>query len=276
MTRCGMAAFFFSAVFLLCSVAPSEEGAAPGFVVPEIPEGEESTYRVTFLDKEEKSFAIDGDLAQLEEFTYTFHSYNENGMRYFKVNEVERLPKGLRNEFCTIFEVDSYMRMLRYTETMYSYTGKVIRDHSSDYDDPFYELPEPVILTHVITFWLRGVDFDVGAAPQFHLMLLGDSSPPWRMWARVGPIEEVQVPAGRFQCYKVTIVPDLHQIFGKWAWISFAIRPLIPDFFIWYDVKPPHPMVKFEGALGVKGITAVQVHELASYKTPGKTRQDND
>ena len=81
-------------------------------------------------------------------------------------------------------------------------------------------------------------------------------------------IETIEVPAGKFECYKVTIDPDFSHFFGKWAWISFIIKPLVPDFYVWYDVEAPHPMVKFEGALGISGITAIETHELVSRKVP--------
>lgn len=248
---------------------PAAAGEEYRLVVPEIAEGEQSAYRVTFVDKEEKSFALDGDLSSLEGFTYRVFPYQENGKDYYRVTEVERIKGGLRSEFATEFERGDYMRMLRYTETLYSFTGKMIRTHMSDYDDPLFKFPGPTILTHVITFWLRGIDFAEGRVSTFYLMLLGDASPPWRIWAKVGPIEEIEVPAGRFPCHKVTIVPDMGHILGKWKWAAFIINPLVPDFFIWYAAEPPHPMVKFEGALGVKGITAVQIHELTSYQKAG-------
>ena len=258
-------------VFLLAAgIAPVRaaefNGAEFGLRLPDVPGGEEAAYRVTFLDREEKSFALDGDLSNLEGFTYRTHRYQENGREYFEVRETERIQGGYRNEFATVFAAGSYLRMLRYTETLYSYTGKMTRDHLSDYDDASFQFPGPTILTHCITYWLRGFRFGETEQATFYLMLLGDASPPWRMWLQTRGIEEVEVPAGKFPCYKVQIVPDMGHILGKWKWASFIITPLIPDFFIWYAVEPPHPMVRFEGALGVKGITAVQVHELTEYR----------
>jgi len=58
---------------------------------------------------------------------------------------------------------------------------------------------------------------------------------------------------------------------GKWWWAAIIIKPLVPDFFIWYSTEAPHPMVKFEGALGIKGLPSVQTHELTSYKKSEKT-----
>lgn len=244
------------------------EAAPSNLIVPDISDGEKISYVVTFLDKEEKSFAIDGELAQLERFTYTTRLIEEEGKVFYEVKEREELSGDLYTEYETLFELGDYMRMLHYTQTVHSYTDKVVRRHYSDYDDALYDFPGPTILTHAITFWLRGIDFERGEDAEFYLMLLGDSSPPWRMHARLGMIEEITVPAGTFKCQKVTIDPDYKHFLGKWAWASFIIKPLVPDFFIWYSTKPPYPMVRFEGALGVKGITAVQIHELESYEAP--------
>lgn len=271
MTKRIMLAALAGLMVVLLQPAPmstAREESAFGMIIPDVPEGEESSYTVTFVDKEEKSFALDGDLSRLEEFSYKIHRYEKGGKSYYEVRERELLGGGLYTDFYTLFELGPYMRMLNYTETVHSYTGKVIRKHKSDYDDPLFDFPGPTILTHVITFWLRGIDFKAGQDATFYLMLFGDGSPPWRMHARIGPVEEVEVPAGKFSCYKVTIDPDYEHFLGKWAWAAFIIKPLVPDFFMWYSVEPPHPMVRFEGALGVKGITAIQIHELKSYSVP--------
>ena len=259
-------ALFVGLALAVLGRAGDFNGADFGLMVRDVPEGEQVTYRVTFQEREEKSFALDGDLSNLESFTYRTRRYQENGREYFEMRETERIRGGFRNEFLTVFEVGSYWRLLRYSETLYSFTGKIIRSHTSDYDDAAFSFPGPLVLTHCITYWLRGIAFDRTSQATFYIALLGDSSPPWRIRAKVGPIEEIEAPAGKFSCYKVTIVPDMGHILGKWKWASFIITPLIPDFFIWYSTEPPHPMVKFEGALGVKGITAVQIHELVSYQ----------
>jgi hypothetical protein len=258
------------ALLLPVFAVSAKEELVTGLVIPDIPEGEELNYRVIYEEeKEEKDFALDGELSSIQDFTYSLHKYEENGKNYFEVTETERLGKGMHNDFVTIFEAGPYLRMLRYTNSVYSYTGTMIRQTYADFDDPVLEVPGPTITTHVITYWLRGVDFKPGHAAEFYLRLLGDAAPPWRMHARVGEkIEVVEVPAGRFECYKVTIDPDFAHFFGKWAWISFIIRPLVPDFYVWYDVEAPHPMVKFEGALGISGITAIETHELVSRTVP--------
>lgn len=262
--------FAAALVFLLIVLHPSPimpaERVLTGFVIRDIPEGEELSYRVTFVDQEEKSFAIDGDLAILQGFSYRTERLREDGRDYLVVTEIEQLGQNMHNKFETVFELEDYLIMRRYTESVYSHSGKMIRQQFADYEDPVYsDVPPLTITTHVITYWLRGVDFEPGKSAEFYLRLLGDSSQPWRMHARVGEeIEQVTVPAGTFECYRVIIDPDYKHFLGKWAWASIIIKPLVPDFFIWYSVEPPHPMVRFEGALGVKGITAVQIHELVS------------
>jgi len=122
-------------------------GADFGLMVRDVPEGEQVTYRVTFQEREEKSFALDGDLSNLERFSYSTRRYRENGKEYFEVREIETIRGGFRNEFLTVFEAGSYWRLLRYSETLYSFTGKIIRSHTSDYDDAAFSFPGPLVLS---------------------------------------------------------------------------------------------------------------------------------
>jgi len=258
------------AVVLLSWLAPSglmaQDRQLTPLVVPDIPYGEYSEYKVTYADKEESSFALDGELATATGFHYTIFPYEKDGKKYYQTDEVELMEGGRYSKVKNHFELGANMRLLNYTESVFSTSGNMIRQSFANYDDPMFKVPGPTILTHCLTFWLRGIDFKVGTSVEFYLRLLGDSSPPWRMYANVESIETVTVPAGTFRCYKVVIDPDFKHFFGKWAWASIIIRPLVPDFFIWYEVDKPHKLIKFQGALGIKGITSEETHELTKYE----------
>jgi hypothetical protein len=77
------------------------------------------------------------------------------------------------------------------------------------------------------------------------------------MRAEIVGREHVQVPAGRFECYKVRL--RLTGLKG------FFARFVLPDLFLWQTVAAPHFWVKFEGAEGGPG-SRVIVREVTAFE----------
>ncbi len=60
-----------------------------------------------------------------------------------------------------------------------------------------------------------------------------------------GGISKVKVPAGEFQCWKVSLLPDVKPLLGfKMPFVNQALRPFLPKVQLWFDLQHPYTLVK--------------------------------
>jgi hypothetical protein len=77
-----------------------------------------------------------------------------------------------------------------------------------------------------------------------------------RMEARIVGEEQVAVPAGRYQCYRVELTPT--------GLTGFLAGLLLPKVLMWHTVVPPHFWVKYQGPAGGLGSPEI-VRELLRF-----------
>ena len=69
------------------------------------------------------------------------------------------------------------------------------------------------------------------------------------LWAE--DIEQTSVPAGTFQTLKVIARVDTESAMRGWpVFLTHLAQPFMPKDILYYDVSPPHHLVKFVGSLG--------------------------
>jgi hypothetical protein len=69
------------------------------------------------------------------------------------------------------------------------------------------------------------------------------------LWAE--DIQQTSVPAGTFQTLKVIARVDTESAMRGWpAFLTHLAQPFMPKDILYYDVRPPHNLVKFVGSLG--------------------------
>ena len=78
------------------------------------------------------------------------------------------------------------------------------------------------------------------AVKTFTCMLVTDEPAFYRVIAVIRRDEIITVPAGKFGCVKVELIPKL----GVWGLFG---RPFIPKTYLWHTMEPPHYWVKYEG-----------------------------
>jgi hypothetical protein len=82
------------------------------------------------------------------------------------------------------------------------------------------------------------------------------------VFVRVEGMEKIDVPAGSFQSWRITLDFDMEDLLGRWRGVEFLIKPLIPKFTMWFADTPASPMVQFRGRFGTGKNTFIEEHKL--------------
>ena len=88
---------------------------------------------------------------------------------------------------------------------------------------------------------LQGVTFAPGQRYGFHILALISAPKIYRMEIKVLGTEQINVPSGSFDCYKM----EMKHNFGRFRNL-FADR-VAPRTYFWYEATPPHQFVKYQG-----------------------------
>lgn len=203
------------------------------------------------------------DRESAEEIDQAVERYQEDGQRYFRIRTKNKNRNSNTVNATTIL-TDKGELIWQSTNFMVTNASGKELSRGSFYDprDPSYGFPDDIYGVNVLLMLFRGMRLEKGYQQYFHLWLPGNIL---RMRAKVEGIEEVKVPAGTFQCYKVVITPMIAEFFGK------IIGRVVQRFFalnysFWLDTRGSHPCVKYRGPLGASSVRLPMViHELISY-----------
>jgi hypothetical protein len=252
---------FSAALIILISIL----GRAGEYRVPDIPVGEVCQYIVHSEAKEGES-ASESWISPREEtirVTQVISGFEKGGRSYYKFFRAEYLAGKHINYYSYDFTRSDPYRFVIFEKMMQSPNGRLIKKEITYFDDPGHPFPPDLNHFFSLPMTLRGLDFEGGQTNDLQIWFSSHFT-PWKMNVIVEGRERVKVPAGEFTCYKVRVEPNLRAIFRRWYWVARMIRPWIPNFYYWFDVKKPYPMVRFEGRFGPVGFSPVQVHELVS------------
>lgn len=92
---------------------------------------------------------------------------------------------------------------------------------------------------------LRGLDFERDARRTFSLWLA--NTVHWEIESHMEQIEEVELPAGRFRAWRVRVRPDFTKIAGK---LDALIALVLPPFTLHFEAAAPHRFLRFEFPTG--------------------------
>lgn len=92
---------------------------------------------------------------------------------------------------------------------------------------------------------LRGLDFRRGAKRTVHIWLA--FSVFWPIELKVERLEQVTVPAGSMQAWRVKVRPSFKQISGL---LDTVVGGLLPPFVLHFAAEAPHRMLRFEFPTG--------------------------
>ena len=85
-------------------------------------------------------------------------------------------------------------------------------------------------------------------------------------------LEEIEVPAGRFMCRKITLAPKIDTLLDlKIPFFNTLSRPFMPKASFWFDVNPPYLLVKKASVAGIPPNDEKIVDRLEKILFNGKT-----
>lgn len=244
-------------------------GVAQGgtFRPPDIPDGEKLTYRVYERSDEagnQESFVSPRE--EITGITQIITRIQKNNKTYYRFFRAENLAGGQVSYYSYIYTDFNPFRFVVFEKWMQSPNGRTVKKEITYFDDPNYPYPADLNHFYSIPMTVRSIDFKPGAINDLKIWFSSHFT-PWRMNIAVSGRETVAVPAGSFDCWKVTVTPDVDDILKKWSWIAKLLKRWIPSFYYWYSVKAPYPLIKYEGTFGPVGFSPVQVQELTGMST---------
>jgi hypothetical protein len=92
---------------------------------------------------------------------------------------------------------------------------------------------------------LRGLDFERGSRRSFSLWLA--NTVYWEIDTRVEKLEEVSLPFGTVQAWRLRVRPHFGQIAGR---LERIVQLLLPPFVLHFEERPPHRFLRFSFPTG--------------------------
>jgi len=114
------------------------------------------------------------------------------------------------------------------------------RSGKSDFSERI-DIPAGCYVPMMTWIALQGVTFSPGERYGLHILALISDPKVYRMEIKVLGTEQVNVPSGSFDCYKM----EMKHNFGRFRNL-FADR-VAPRTYFWYEATPPHRFVKYQG-----------------------------
>ncbi len=78
-----------------------------------------------------------------------------------------------------------------------------------------------------------------------------------RMYAQIKSVEPLQLSDRRVPAFEAVMYPDLNDYVRVGATMARLAKPIMPKYHLWYEDKPPHRVLRFEGSYGPPGAPEV-------------------
>lgn len=77
--------------------------------------------------------------------------------------------------------------------------------------------------------------------------------------------EELDLPVGKFEAVSIVMRPNVNSVFKTWPSIFRQMAlPFMPKDHFWFNTRPPHQLLKFEGTIGYPA-PKLNAHLLRTY-----------
>ena len=187
-----------------------------------------------------------------------------DGARTILFTRNEQLTNGNRSQWQFILDAHDHLAIRSFNKKITVPDGAVAREEYVNFRASGLLYPENMMQIYVLEFALRGIDFNEGYADSFPVYLTSVNI--INMDIKVTGKENVEVPAGKFLCWRVEMKPRLEDWVGRVA--ANILRTFTPTYIFWFCIDEGHPLVKYQGTLGAIG-APVQVQELVSIRSVG-------
>src|SRR5690606_17349685 len=112
-----------------------------------------------------------------------------------------------------------------------------------------FEIPSDTLIVSGIAVALRGFPFNSGEKVKAHL--LTNEPHLYEIEIEDGGMEEVSVPAGTFDSYRLKVNVNLG-FFSRCA-------GFLPVTYFWFDASSPHPWLRYQGLEGGRGTPQIEM-----------------
>jgi len=241
--------------------------AAP-FPAVNSPYREDLTYKVTISNKssghdiEMKNLAqkaLRREMPQRLEIAIERKKIADKNIIVF--TRVEYLQSGNTARWQFVMDTGTHIVMRSMKKKITTQDGSLVREELVNFRARGQGYPDDLLHAHVVELALRGIDFNTSYRNSFPIYLTSINI--INMDLKVLGRETVEVPAGKFDCWKVEMKPHLEDWVGKI--VANLLRSFTPNYIYWFAVDQNHHLVKYQGILGAIG-APVQVVELVEMR----------
>jgi len=216
--------------------------SAAASAVPAAPDAARREYRVRPLDPSAK------DESRRYYVPSGFETWVETGESEWMFHRIDSTAQGASLAWRIAID-PATLAPRRVHKTLRAKSGRALAELSEDYTDVPGRYPAGTIHSQTLPFAVQYVDLTQGKASEYRVV----SSPeyePWTVTLTPEGEERVEVPAGTFDCVRVSVRYDTDNLPTFLRILpSFIIRKMMGDIRFWVLKEPPHHLVRFQGRL---------------------------
>ena len=146
---------------------------------------------------------------------------------------------GGKEEMTAVIGEEPQVRVVSWVDTLISPAGSQESKLEVDFSDPSLKYPADMIPSPVVTFLIRDADLKSTGVEHEARIWWGPKAFSRASWVVKGK-EKIVVPAGAFECYAIKgkIIIEGEGL------VSELLQKIMPGFYFYLTVEPPHYMVK--------------------------------
>jgi hypothetical protein len=234
--------------------------------VPEIPEGEVRVFNSYYATKRDRP-NMDNLLMRAvaafapESYTGEVHWQGEGKGRQLIYSREAKLNNKATTDLTFIFDTHPDFRLRSYQCVVLSPDGTKLREEYYDYTEPSLRYPDDTFQVFVGDMVLRSSYLEVGVRLPWNVWLSPFNTFPFHY--KVIGEEEITVPAGTFDCFKVEgrLVPE-----GLTDLTGIILSKIVGKYYFWVEKGGSHGVVRIRWPLSsgiVPGVrTRYQTQDL--------------
>jgi hypothetical protein len=224
---------------------------------PPVPVDSDRTYRLS--PRPTRSYHTTLDAAALLAPNGTSRVRVRSGAEEVVVHLEHPLRIGAIEEVLTCRVTPEGLRSRRLDRTVRDEAGRVVRAEEVDFGSAAVPVPPTAYPEVMLPFLLSGQPHD-GATRRLHAWVND------RMMAAVhyesrgrAPLE---LPGGRVEAIEAVMYPDFNDWVPLGRVLTALVKPFVPKYQMWFDPRPPHAVLRFEGPYGPPGAPEVVLELL--------------
>ncbi len=234
-------------VLVLLSIA-----GGVGHSITKIHDGKKRYYRIVTTDESVKEDRMERRVFKTTEYWYRVKDGELHGDPVWIMEREDKNQTG--DTMKSLFYIDPKdFTMIESEIKLYNHDGRIIDDVHSYYRNVFQPLPKKAIHPYMQPLAFQYLDLNQGTSTKINTVF----SPQFAgmgIIAKVEGEETITVPAGTFECVKVSLEFDMESLPGIIKLLpSLLVQSVMGNHYAWAEKAPPHALIKSSGKLGGPG-----------------------